>query len=648
MLNLIQLDLDGWLSYAKESIDLTKGGITRIQGSTGAGKSAILEAVVYLLFGNTLRDKSSVADLSNKVLNKGYDISLEFEIYGVNYKINETRDRGLDDLYFFIDGEDSRGKTKQETRKKILDVLNMTMEEFVGISVLGQRATQTLIEGKSAERAKLVTAIFGLEKYDQYIKDVQVDLKDTKRNKDELAERIEDYKKDLENLKESLVVESLDEVSDEDIQKIQQKIEKFDKKLEKIRKKERDILQGIEKHKEIERKKEKLKKVEKQISEIESKLEDFDDKIKKMKPDTLTDKLYILRDQRSAYYGEIKRAKDDLKRLKETKECPITNESCPVNVPEKHFSKVKERADAVIKENEKNIEKVSKRIEKGTKIVKEVNEFCALSRDLESKRNTLEFSKDSFDEDLPDLDELYEVKKKCDDAKSVGAEKIRDLVKQKEQLLGKQAASIERARYIESVENTLKEKAKILKKFEKELNETSEEVLYLSGTLNIFKRAKMYKIDLVLELLNENLEELLKKISVGYSAKITSEKMDSRKKRSLDKLDILVYNGSVWLPIGLTSGGQSGVVGLAVLLSIWKTANGLSHKGVSTLWLDEVFGPVSEDMVNEIFSAIIDLSMDLGAVAIKLVSHRKLDTRYIDYTWNVERTDGVSKLSCGR
>lgn len=648
MLNFLKLDLDGWLSYDKESIDLTETGITRICGSTGSGKSALLEAIIYLLFGNTLRDKSSVEDLQNKLLNSGYDISLEFEIEGVWHKIQEIRGREGEDLYFWLGTEDEdgdlRGKTKLETRKKISSFIGMSMDEFVGISVLGQRTTQTLITGTSGERAKLVTAIFGLEKYDQYIKDSQADLKDTKSKKEDLASRIEEYKRDLEEVRSSLTVNDLEPVTHQDIGFVKKKIEKIEEKLEKLRQRESAIKQNLNRHEEIERKKKKLERISQQIIEIEEKIEKVGEKIKKAPLDTINEKLEALRSQRMELSGEIKRARADLTRLKKTKECPITHEKCPVDVPEKHFSKIESEANEKISANRSKLEKVEKNIGKGDLILEKIKDFNNLTQDLESKKELLEFSEEEADSDLPPVDEILECKEKCKVAMREGKEKLSELRSEKDDLLGRQAAFDEREKLNNKVEEALSQKQEKLKDFEEKLKNASEELIYIAGALNIFRKAKVYKIDLVLELLNQNLDDIMSNITSEYKAKIVSEKKSSNKKKSLDKIDILVYNGSVWLPIGMTSGGQVSQVGLAVLMSIWKTSNGLSRKGISTLWLDEVFGPLSKDVIDEIFNSIVELSKEIGASAIKLISHRELDSRNIDHAWNVERIDGISRL----
>ena len=69
MITLKKLTLNRWLSYDHAEFDLSEDGVTLIKGQSGCGKSAICEAISYLLFGELIRKKTSVDDLSNKIIN---------------------------------------------------------------------------------------------------------------------------------------------------------------------------------------------------------------------------------------------------------------------------------------------------------------------------------------------------------------------------------------------------------------------------------------------------------------------------------------------------------------------------------------------------------------------------------------------------
>jgi len=168
---------------------------------------------------------------------------------------------------------------------------------------------------------------------------------------------------------------------------------------------------------------------------------------------------------------------------------------------------------------------------------------------------------------------------------------------------------------------------------------------YLAAAVSIFKKAKLYKVDTILDLLNINIKDQLEKMSSPYKAVFVSQKMDSRGKKALDQLSIDVYNGYVWVPLELISGGQEDQIGVAILLSIFKTAHDMSGKSINCLFLDEPFGQVSSTKINGIVKSVFSLAKDLGASSIKMVTHRTdFDEQLVDHILEVTSEDGISIL----
>lgn len=200
MITVKTLHLDGWLSYDKATIQLDTPGIVAIKGETGSGKSAIFEAVYYLLYGDTIRKKSSVTHLPNKILNNGYDISLEFDIDGACYRIQEIRDRENAGLHLY------KGKNRdlisekdpRDTRKKLVEIMNMEKDEFQSIAFVGQQQASILLSGTSNKRGALITLIFGLKKYDDYVEASYSDYKSLCSKKEALDRSINQQLQEIE------------------------------------------------------------------------------------------------------------------------------------------------------------------------------------------------------------------------------------------------------------------------------------------------------------------------------------------------------------------------------------------------------------------------------------------------------------------
>jgi DNA repair exonuclease SbcCD ATPase subunit len=641
MIELEHLYLDGFLSYDKADFCLTDSGITNISGETGSGKSAIFEAIHYLLFGETLRKKVSVKDLINKNINKGYEILLKFKINNNDYTIKEIRGRDNDDLYFndfSKDPTDQREKTKLETRKKISKLLGMSSEEFRSIAFLGQRASQLLIEGTSGDRGRVITEVFGLMKYDDAIKRCEVYLKETLIEKKDIGSKFDDYKQELKNLIESLVEEdTTDIVDDETLINLQTKMDQIDNKINKIRGKEAKVREALGKYEALKKNKEKINKLDEEINSLTKELKKtikYKDSVEHFQKEINK----CIR-ERAKIDAEVKINEEEIARLDEFGNvCPITEEECTIGIPEKFVNKRIKKCNSCIDAAKDKEDRISTRVYNNEKAINNIELYTYVTNTLENKKK-LKASYEDYD--FPDVEKEKKLLKKCIDSIEIGNNKHRKIQTEYNELSEKKALINQQKEFESKVKKAVDDKRNSLEELNKELKNIETESTYLSLALSIFKKAKTYKIDAILQLLNENINEILSRISNNrYKAMFTSHRKDSKGKRNLDYLDIIVNTGMIELPIGMISGGQTTMVGISVLLAVCKTVLSISDKRINNLWLDEIFGTLSN--VEEVFKEIVNLSKEFN-INIKLISHRELPDIF-DYSWYINMEDGISKI----
>lgn len=644
MLHLEELYLDGWMSYTDLLLKLDSQGTTLIRGPIGSGKSGILEAIFYLNYGKTFRNKDSVNDLINKITNNGYEIWIKQSIGSNHYKICEIRDRKNKGLYFEKNGKRISGKTDPETRKLITAEWKMSPEEFRSIAFLGQRQSQILVEGTPSERAKIIVDIYGLNKYDVSIDSCDSDIKDLNKDVSSLEDLLEKSELDLSSLEENLVE---DVTGDEDdmkgsLEKLSGIIETLETKIEETRESTRSIYETISA---IEAKRstvEKVKRIREEISALSTKLEKYDSDEDK---DEVQDALNDLNKKISILENKLEEANIKIRKAASIKnECPINNENCPVKIPSKYKDKILGNANEDKESFEKSLEILSNKKSKCKSILSKCVERDNILASIEHKEESIVDLdvKDISEKDLKDKKEQLEG---LNEKLSTRKEKLR-LAREKQLSITRNLSELSSKRELQKkVRAALREKKDAIKTIKDKITIQSEELQYLSVALSIFRKMKMYKIDLILQTLNENIKEILDNISDGtYKAEFTSQKLSSDKKKTLDKVSIIVYDAYKSMPIELWSGGQATEVGLAVLLSVWKTANTLSNKGVTSLWLDEVFGPLNEDIINRVFDAVKETAENLGASSIKIISHRDLDEQLFDHVWNVSLENGITNL----
>ena len=640
MLHLKSLKLDGFLSYRDPIvIALDNPGITVIQGPTGSGKSVIFEAVHYLMFGTIIRDKSSINDLVYKSFTEesaGYDIQLELDIDGVLYTIQEVRGRKLNGLFFCKAGVDIRESDTLSTRKKIKSVLGVSEEEFSSMCFIGQDKSQTMVSGTSADRANAIVSMFGLSSYDDAINKCGLDLKRVKGEIETLTSTAESLDDDILKTKEML---SEDPTSEEkDASSLCAELDKVRKKVLVLQGRERVASQKIrdfEQYQKSERTRKELEEELRILSSVpeppeggEAALSLHEEKNKKVKE----------------YTGVAAVARNKLKEVHTGNTCPVSGSMCPVGVPSAEKDRVVAEANTTITRANTEISVLQEGMKKdyaNWKVYTECNE--ALIRKLRVE-STLAGLRDTSV--VVAVDSCTAEREKCVDALGVGNSKISDLTAKilEVELNNERVKERRKAneRVLVRVGELESKKSGVLE----QISEKTATEIILKDSFDALKQAKTYKMESVFELLNANLRKNIFIISSGeYAAEFVTQKASASGKKTLEHIDILVRDGTKELPIGMVSGGQRAQVGAAVLLSVFEAVRSTTDKGCSSIWLDEIFGPISSDVVGRVFDAITAVANRLGVASVKIITHKDIDTRAVDCIWKTELVNGATELT---
>ena len=91
MIILQKLKWDNCFSYGTDNeIDLSESTLTQLVGTNGVGKSSIPLILEEVLFNKNSKNVKK-ADIANRYVNKGYDISLDFSVDSDSYCISVSR-----------------------------------------------------------------------------------------------------------------------------------------------------------------------------------------------------------------------------------------------------------------------------------------------------------------------------------------------------------------------------------------------------------------------------------------------------------------------------------------------------------------------------------------------------------------------------
>jgi len=141
-----KLQIKGFRSIGTCSINLESEGIISIKGvnnyeettsSNGAGKSSIMEAINWCLFGKT---SSGISDVENKYYNQGCLVILDFKIDDTGYSITRTlNDPKLKTTIILKkENDDISCRNKSDTDKLIKTILPFSQDIFLSTIFLSQ------------------------------------------------------------------------------------------------------------------------------------------------------------------------------------------------------------------------------------------------------------------------------------------------------------------------------------------------------------------------------------------------------------------------------------------------------------------------------------------------------------------------------
>lgn len=182
----VKLNLSNFTSYGESvpELDFTKFHMAAISGQNGAGKSSLLDAITWCVWGS-----SRLGDASDSLVRLGQTlmfVEFSFELDGHVFTIKRQRilkGGGSTTLEFLSNKHNLTEGTIKATQQKIIDTLHLTYETFTNSAYLRQGHADEFTTKGPTERKRILADILGLSHYDlleekakEKIKDIQAKL----------------------------------------------------------------------------------------------------------------------------------------------------------------------------------------------------------------------------------------------------------------------------------------------------------------------------------------------------------------------------------------------------------------------------------------------------------------------------------------
>ena len=170
----IRLELEGFTAYREYTVlDFEGADLFVLTGPTGSGKSSIIDAITFALYGSVPRYQNP--NLVHPVISQGkvearvrFDFAIEDRVYAAVRVVRKTPRGGATtkEARLETDGRLIAG-TADDITRKMRELLGLNFEQFTTCVVLPQGDFARFLHEKPAQRQDLLTKLLGVDIYEK-------------------------------------------------------------------------------------------------------------------------------------------------------------------------------------------------------------------------------------------------------------------------------------------------------------------------------------------------------------------------------------------------------------------------------------------------------------------------------------------------
>ncbi len=167
----LKLEVEGFTSFRERLVlDLSGLDLFAITGPTGAGKSSLIDALVFALYGQVPRVGKEYRQLISHQAER-LSVLLEFEVGGRGYRIARSARANNGPVQVRLEHRNGKGWEPSADRVKeieaeVVKIVGLDYDAFTRSVVLPQGQFDAFLKGEPKERRKILVALLNLGVYE--------------------------------------------------------------------------------------------------------------------------------------------------------------------------------------------------------------------------------------------------------------------------------------------------------------------------------------------------------------------------------------------------------------------------------------------------------------------------------------------------
>jgi DNA repair exonuclease SbcCD ATPase subunit len=416
----------------KTKLDLTRHNNTLVSGENGAGKSTMLDALTFSLFGKSFRG-INIPQLPNSINDKNCEVEIEFVIGKDEYRVFRSLKPKKFEIY--KNGSLLPQDSKSKDYQKILEeqILKMSYKSFCQVVILGSSNYIPFMQLTAADRRSVVENLLDIDVFSVMNTLVKARLQVTK-----------EYVRDI----------------DHKIEIVKSKVEEKEKTIKTLLRKSTESIESY--RKDIDETQSKIQEIDHDIKKMQTNVEDLLNQVRDK--DTLPKSLLKMEGLEQELKNKIKDINKGVRFYEDNDICP----SCKQDIQEHHKEcMVKEKTEERT-EVENGIEKLVEKIEHTEKRLTDINAILDTVGKTEKKISIKQSEVSASNQYITKVQRQIELVQNEGDDVQESKDEMNQLIGEGKQHVNKRKELIEDRHYYDIASSLLKDsgiKAKIIKHY---------------------------------------------------------------------------------------------------------------------------------------------------------------------------------------